>query len=258
VVQPDGRVVVPINGFTATGFTVLSFVSTDGGASWGNTVLVTTVQYHRPAGNVRASIPLPSGETDRSGKVYLAWPDCRFESGCTANDLVLSTTTDGLNWSPVERIPADTVGSGVDHFIVGLGVDPASNGATAHLGLAYNFYPNAACTTDTCQLEVGFVSSIDGGTTWTTATQLAGPMNLTWAPLTTQGYMVGDYISTSIVAGAANATPVFEMAGPPSGSTLDLPTYAASVPLGGTTTAAQAGSRVGTAPARSGGIPRTF
>ncbi len=259
LVQPDGRVVVPINGFTATGFTVLSFVSTDGGASWGSTVLVTTVQYHRPAGNVRASIPLPSGEIDRSGKVYLAWPDCRFESGCGANDLVLSTTTDGLTWSAVQRIPADAVGSGVDHFIVGLGVDPASTGTSAHLGLAYYFYPNAACTTDTCQLDVGFVASTDGGATWTTATQLAGPMTLTWLPLTTQGYMVGDYISTSIVAGANKATPVFEVATPPSGSTLDEATYAASVPLGGTdTTAARAGSRVGTASPRSGGIPSTF
>ncbi len=85
------------------------------------------------AGNIRATIPLPSAETDRSGKVYLAWPDCRFESGC------------------------------------------------------------------------------------------------------------------------------FEIAGPPSGSTLDLPTYAASVPLGDTTTvAASAAGRVATSPSRGNGIPKTF
>jgi hypothetical protein len=84
-------------------------------------------------------------------------------------------------------------------------------------------------------------------------------MPLTWAPLTTQGYMVGDYISTSIVAGANKATPVLEIAGPPSGSTLDLPTCAASVPLGDTTTvAASAAGRVGTSPSRGNGIPKTF
>jgi len=137
--------------------------------------------------------------------------------------------------------------------------DPASTGASAHLGLAYYFYPNAACTTDTCQLDVGFVASTDGGSTWTTATQLAGPMTLTWLPLTSQGYMVGDYISTSIVAGANKATPVFEIAKQPSGSTLDEATYAASVPLDGTsTTAARAASRVGTSPPRNSGTPRTF
>ncbi len=42
--------------------------------------------------------------------------------------------------------------------------------------------------------------------------QLAGPMTLTWLPLTTQGFMVGDYFSTSIVPGDDDATPVFEVA----------------------------------------------
>ena len=69
VVQRDGRVVVPINGFTNTGFTVMSFVSTDGGATWSSTVLVSAAPYHLPNGNVRAPIPLPSAETDRRGKV---------------------------------------------------------------------------------------------------------------------------------------------------------------------------------------------
>ncbi len=37
-------------------------------------------------------------------------------------------------------------------------------------------------------------------------------MKLTWLPLTTQGFMVADYLSTAIVPGAANANPVFEVA----------------------------------------------
>src|SRR5437870_9533039 len=36
VVRPDGRVVVPINGFNGQRFTLLSFVSTDGGTTWSN------------------------------------------------------------------------------------------------------------------------------------------------------------------------------------------------------------------------------
>jgi BNR repeat-like domain len=259
VVQRDGRVVVPINGFTDTGFSVLSFVSTDGGASWSSTVLVSDAPYHRPNGNVRATIPLPSVETDRSGKVYVAWPDCRFRTGCTANDMVLTTSTDGLAWSAVRRVPIDPVSSSVDHFVAGLGVDPASAGGSARLGLAYYFYPDAACTTATCQLDVGFLSSANGGATWTRATQLAGPMNLTWLPLTTQGYMFGDYISTSIVAGAKDATTVIEIARRPTGSTFHVDTFAASVRLGhgddagevaGSAAAAGARSRVA-APPRS-------
>ena len=40
-------------------------------------------------------------------------------------------------------------------------------------------------------------------------------MTLSWLPLTTLGFMVGDYISTSIVPGDDDATPVFEVANAP-------------------------------------------
>ena len=71
----------------------------------------------------------PSAEVDRDGKVYVAWEDCPFRAGCSANDIVLSTTSDGLTWSPVSRIPIDPVDSGADHFIPGLAVDPRSGGS---------------------------------------------------------------------------------------------------------------------------------
>ena len=58
-------------------------------------------------------------------------------------------------------------------------------------------------------------TSTNGGDSWSSPVQLAGPMTLTWLPLTTQGFMVADYLSTSIVPGAANATPVFEVASEP-------------------------------------------
>jgi hypothetical protein len=57
---------------------------------------------------------------------------------------------------------------------------------------------------------VGYVSSTNGGSTWTARTQLAGPMQVTWLAPTNQGYMVGDYISTSYSGGTAH--PVFASA----------------------------------------------
>jgi hypothetical protein len=57
---------------------------------------------------------------------------------------------------------------------------------------------------------VGFVSSKNGGANWSSPIQLAGPMSLTGLPLTNQGYMVGDYISTSFSKGTAH--PVFAKA----------------------------------------------
>jgi BNR repeat-like domain len=222
VVQPDGTVIVPITVFKAN-FTIANvgaFRSTDGGASWSSTVKVSTLFNFGEPANIRSGGGLVSAEIDSSGTVYVAWSDCRFESGCSANDIVMSTSSDGLTWSKVQLIPLDPVGSGVDHLIPGLGVDRTTSGSSAHLGLAYYYMPVASCPTATCQLNVGFISSTNGGASWSSPEQLAGPMPLTSLALTSQGYMVGDYISTSIVPGADNATPVFMVARPPAATNL--------------------------------------
>ena len=57
----------------------------------------------------------------------------------------------------------------------------------------------------------------NGGATWSSSTQLAGPMSLSWLPTTTQGVMVGDYISTSFAGGPAHG--VIAVASPPSSHT---------------------------------------
>src|SRR5436305_9248717 len=189
--------------------------STDGGKSWSRTVLAAQILFDGDPGGIRSG-PLPTAEIDKSGRVYVVWTDCRFEARCSApigtNDLVLISSADGIHWTLPKRIPTAPVGSGADRLIPGLAVDRSTSGSSAHLGLAYYFYPNSNCTTSTCQLDVGFISSTNGGASWSAPEQLAGPMQLTWLPLTTLGYMVGDYISTSIVPGDDDATPVFEVA----------------------------------------------
>ena len=214
LVQPGGTVIVPVdNAFEGA---VLSFVSTNGGSSWSSTVTVAAIRHHSVAGGLRAPT-LPTAEIDKAGKVYVVWSDCRFEAGCSANDLVMSHSIDGLTWTRVKRIPADPVGSGVDHFIPGLAVDKSTRGTTAHLILAYYYYPKANCSQSTCQLDVGYVSSTDGSRTWTANAQLEGPMSLSWLANTNQGRMVGDYISSSFAGG--RAYPVFANASAPTGLT---------------------------------------
>ena len=223
LVQPGGRVIVPLNGFAGRNFTMMSFISVDGGASWGNTHEITRIGFHHAAGGLRDSIPLPSAEIDASGKVYAVWQDCRFETACSASDLVMSSSSDGTKWSKLARLPLDPIGSGVDHFIPGLGVDRSTSGGTTRLLVTYYYYPVSGCTTSTCQLNVGSSSSSDGGTTWTSAVNLAGPMSLTWLPNTSQGFMVGDYISTSFSSGTAY--PAFVVANAPTAGVFDEATY---------------------------------
>src|SRR6266571_2576475 len=81
VVQPNGRVIVP---FESLNGQIQAFISDDGGASWSD------------------------------GTVYVAWEDCRFRKNCTSNDIVFSSSADGVTWSAPARVPIDDVTSGVD------------------------------------------------------------------------------------------------------------------------------------------------
>ncbi|GIJ54771.1 sialidase family protein [Virgisporangium aurantiacum] len=226
VVRPNGTVIVPYRATNAA--QIRSFRSIDGGASWRATVLVSSISHHTVAGGLRES-PLPSAEIDSAGTVYVAWADCRFRGGCTRNDIIVSESTSETTWAAPYRVPIDPTASTVEHFAPGIGVDRSTAGGSARIGLTYYSYPNSACTAATCQLNVAFISSTNGGTSWSAPTQIAGPMTLSWLPNTTQGRMFGDYISTSVLNGG-NAWTVIPVATVPTGSTFHVPMV---VPTGG-------------------------
>src|SRR5205823_3362987 len=132
LVQPSGKVIVPIDDATET--KLESVVSTNGGASFGQVVVITPITAFDDPGNIRSS-PLPSAEIDGTGKVFVAWQDCRFRIACNANDIVYATSTDGVNWSAVTRVPIDAVTSSADHFVPGIGVDKSSSSTAAHVAV---------------------------------------------------------------------------------------------------------------------------
>jgi len=191
VVRPDGTVIVPTANANETA--IGAFNSTNGGASWSAVTTIATIKHHKVAGSLREG-PLPSAEIDGAGTVYVAWADCRFRSACKTNDIVIahSLNATGTSWSAVTRIPIDATTSNIDHFIPGLAVNKATSGATAQLGLTYYFYPPSST-----QLSVGFTSSANAGGAWSAPQTITSGMNSTWAANTSQGRMVGDYISTS-------------------------------------------------------------
>src|SRR4051812_39865782 len=207
VVRPDGTVIVPTANANETA--IGAFNSTNGGVSWSAVTTIATVRHHTVAGSLREGA-LPSAEIDGAGTVYVVWTDCRFRRSCKANDIVIahSLNATGTSWSAVSRVPIDATGSGIDHFIPGLAVNKATSDAAAHLGLTYYFYPKGST-----QLSVGFTSSANAGSTWSTPQTIVSGMSSSWAATTSQGRMVGDYISTSYgsdnlahgVFGVANA-----------------------------------------------------
>jgi hypothetical protein len=227
--QPNGTVIVPID--SAFENAIESFVSTNGGASYSGPFAISAITDHTENGKLR-SAPLPSAQVNGEGRVYVAWADCRFTKHCRANDIVYSSSSDGQHWSAVTRIPLGPTGRDQDRFLPGLAVDRATSGPTTALALTYYYDPRARCTTTTCQLDVGFVSSADGGASWSAPLRIAGPSRLRELPETEQGFMVGDYLSTSFVAGALGdaAQSVFAV-GMPSGQNCVLGNGSCNEPM---------------------------
>lgn len=213
LVQPDGRVVVSYRGFDG----IACFISEDGGNSWSQSVQISSLSEHNVAGELRA-IALPSAAIDGDGTVYVAWADCRFRSSCRANDIVISTSSDGLVWSSPSRVPLEAVSGPGDYFIPGLGADRNTFAPTVSLALVYYHYPQANCSPASCRLIGGFVTSSDGGQSWSAPIDLTDPISLDWLADTNQGRMVGDYLGANytedglphpIFASAAEPMPEF-------------------------------------------------
>jgi hypothetical protein len=228
LVQPDGTVIVP---FEALNGKISAFSSTDGGQTWGRVAVIDNVKSHENSGGLRTS-PLPSAEISGDGTVYVAWQDCRFRKSCSANDIVFSKSVDGVNWTDTAKVPIpDTGDTPDDHFIPGIAVDPATSGSSTNVALTYYFYDDAACTPATCVLQAGTISSSDGGDDWGTPDTVGDPMSLDLIANTSQGRMVGDYISTSFLPDHSYTTTVAIGKPPTGGLAFDEAMYAPTAPI---------------------------
>jgi hypothetical protein len=205
VIQPNGTLVVVAGDYRddrALSGSMIAYRSTDGGATF-TRFIVSDLQAANNA-PMRA-ISLPSVVADSNGTMYATWSDCRFRAGCSQNDLVLSTSADGMTWSAPLRVT-----SGVDAFIPGLAADPAHPG---RLAVVYAHY-YGTCSRSPCQLGMSLVQSRDGGKTWSAPQRLdAQPFSTNWTARSEGGRMVGDYLSTSYAG--SRVVPVFALATSP-------------------------------------------
>jgi hypothetical protein len=203
VVQPDGKLVLAFwSGRTG----MVAVTSTDGGATLGEPALISELTA-RSARPLRAP-PLIAADVDGQGGVVVVWQDCRFRSGCAANDVVISRSADGRTWTTPSRVTA-----GRNAVLPPIGVEPGSG----RLAVAYY-----AIHPDGIDAEV--VTSADG-VRWA-APQRLNPrrMRLDWLPETTLGRMLADYIGVSWVRGRPLV--VYALASPPRNGKLRQAIYA--------------------------------
>jgi len=200
LVLPDGTLVVVYTAFADPRFGARSELaatrSTDGGATFSAPVRVAPLST--------ASIPairtfaLASAEVDAAGRMYITWEGCPVGGPCSASRIVLSTSVDGVTWTPAQAV---TTGSqAVDHFLPSVAASPTAAG---RLALVYHSIPDDCADDETCAgIDVFHTTSKDGGRTWSRQQRLtAEPVALDWIARTRIGLMLGDYVSTSFVRG---------------------------------------------------------
>ncbi len=100
-----------------------------------------------------------------SGKLFVAWHGCPT-STCPRNQVLLSTSATGTSWTAPTTLAIDPAGlTTIDHFDVGIGLDPNTSGANAPLGdrvlLLHRLHLHVGLPVD-----AGVTVSTDGGSSW--------------------------------------------------------------------------------------------
>ena len=217
VVRPDGTLIVVVSSFGALDSRddrVVAVRSTDGGASFSPPATVSSI--HDVGFRGFRTGPLTSVDVGSDGTLYAVWADCRVRD-CEANDIVLSTSRDGVSWSTPPRVPTGATDENVDYFLPALA---ASRSGRRVAVLSYSLRQPATCIGECLSaIDAALVESTDGGRTWSRPRPLnVETIRLPWLAQSTLGRFLGDYVSVSYAAGAPVA--VFALAGPPVGGEL--------------------------------------
>ncbi len=191
-----GRLAIIYWNFSGSGFTggdapapgpeeIEMVLSNDGGVTFGAPTPVTSVaRYDQP--NIRNGVFLPSATTDRiNGHLSLVYQG--LDTAGLPRIFFTKSTNAGATWTTPVAI-TDNPGTGV--FNAALAASPDGQRLTASF---YDQRDNAPGDTTHCNLY--FAQSLDGGAIWAPNLRLTSKTtDATLAPLTDQGYMLGDYL----------------------------------------------------------------
>jgi hypothetical protein len=186
VFLPNGNAVIVYWNFgssTSPGERLEAVISSDGGATFGSPKLITAAtEYNEPS--IRTGGFLPAAVADRTvGNLYVV-----YQTRLAGNPKIAfaKSTNGGKNWSAPIAITDNPSGDGV--FNPAIAVSP--DGQT----VVVVFYDHRNHVGSATLVDLYLAQSFDGGATWEPNIQVSSASSdASLAPLTDQGYMLGDY-----------------------------------------------------------------
>lgn len=163
--------------------------SSDRGLTWSRPIRIAdllavgTKDPHTGAA-VRDAAILGEIAADPAGNLVVVWQDARFSSGVRDAVAISRSTDGGLSWSAPQAING---APGAAAF-----VPIVAARADGVIGVMYYDFRDDTSDPTTLLTDLWLARSADAGRTWTEV-RLAGPFDLTIAPLTEAGYFLGDY-----------------------------------------------------------------
>jgi hypothetical protein len=188
---------------SVTGMVAGNTLTVDPTGSNPETVTITTVGT-AGAGGTGITFTPPLAFAHNQG-AFVTVNGVPSTSTAAPNDIAMAVMPGPTDATPApsfgspSRIPiesdAGAATNTVDHFIPALAVDPSTSGGSAHLALFYYSYPIASCAFVTgapldntqgaqCAPTFDFVSSTDGGGSWSAPQTLASMPSLAVTPRT--------------------------------------------------------------------------
>jgi len=159
-------------------------VSKNGGLSWSRSRVIARVHRARIVTPVRAEGFQDAALDPASGRLYVLWEDARFRGG-TYEGLVLSSSDNGgMSWTKPQN---DRIPAGQELFAPSISVN-----ARGVVGVSYYTIPPLTGKPKSLPAAYWFVASHDHGTHFSAPVHLAGPFELTAAPIP-GAHFLGDY-----------------------------------------------------------------
>jgi hypothetical protein len=181
VVQPNGTLVI-LTRFGTNERSLVAVRSRDGGATLEPPVTIAPMRSAPPG---HRAPDIPTADVDASGRVWVAWHGCTARTACDGNDVLVSSSPDGVSWSPPVRATTGRHAS----------IPAIAAGPGGRVGVVYYVVRAGG-------IDAELAESRNGGATWGAPQRLnVLTMPFSWLPNTSAGRMLADYVSLTYPAG---------------------------------------------------------